>query len=221
MDPEWTRWRHGLGGALWRCGVARASRECVQTRRDDAAPAAPDFLLETDLVDVRRVAPDALIARAVASARSALWRGAHAVLATLNARTRFRYTGLYRVEAPLLRNVALFDRENPMLRAAGQCTPLRDTYCNIVSANALPLAVADAEADARLIAHPARETVLSYVGVPIRDRGGRVAGTLCHWDSRPRLAPAGELLVLERVAELLSPLIGAAAEHADREHASR
>jgi len=201
---------------LGRAGVSRASWVSVQTSRDDVAGATPDFLLENDPVDVRRVAPDALVMRAVASARSALWRGAHAVLATLNARTRFRYTGLYRVESPLLRNVALFDRENPMLRAAGQCTPLRDTYCNIVSANALALAVADAESDVRLIGHPARTSVLSYVGVPVRDRGGRVAGTLCHWDSRPRLAPAGELLVLERVAELLSPLIGAATERADR-----
>lgn len=178
----------------------------------------PDFLLDagadSDLVDVRRVAPDALIARAVASARSALWRGAHAVLATLNARTRFRYTGLYRVETPLLRNIALFDRDNPMLRAAGQCAALRDTYCNIVAANALALAIADATRDGRLIAHPARDSVLSYVGVPVRDRTGRVAGTLCHWDSRPRLAPAGELIVLERVAALLAPVVGAAAPQA-------
>lgn len=180
----------------------------------------PDFLLDSipdaELVDVRRVAPDALIARAVANARSALWRGAHAVLATLNARTRFRFTGLYRVEHQVLRNVALFDRENPMLRAAGQCSALTDTYCNIVAANALALAVADAATDGRLIGHPARGSVLSYVGVPVRDRTGRVAGTLCHWDTRPRLAPAGELLVLERVAALLAPVVGSSATLADR-----
>lgn len=182
----------------------------MQTSRDNAAAATPDFLSDAELVDVRRVAPDALIARAVASARSALWRGAHAVLATLNARTRFRFTALYRVEAPVLRNIALFDRENPTLHAAGQCSALRDTYCNIVAANALALAVADAASDARLIAHPARDSVLSYIGVPVRDRAGRVAGTLCHWDTRPRLAPAGELLVLERVAELLASTVGPA-----------
>lgn len=195
--------------------MRRACCSGVQTSRDGAASATPDFLLENDLLDVRRVAPDALIARAVAGARSALWRGSHAVLATLNARTRFRFTGLYRVEGAVLRNIALFDRENPMLRAAGQCSALRDTYCNIVAANALGLAVADAPNDARLIGHPARDSVLSYVGVPVRDRAGRVAGTLCHWDSRPRLAPAGELLVLERVAELLAPVVGAASERAD------
>lgn len=192
----------------------------VQTSRDGVVGGMPDFLLDAapdaELADVRRVAPDALIARAVANARSALWRGAHAVLATLNARTRFRFTGLYRVEQPMLRNIALFDRENPMLRAVGHCSAITDTYCNIVAANALALAVADASTDGRLIGHPARGSVLSYVGVPVRDRAGRVAGTLCHWDTRPRLAPAGELVVLERVAALLGPVVGSATMPADR-----
>ena len=191
--------------------MPRALLGSVQTSRNDVAGATPDFLLEDELLDVRRVAPDAIIARAVAGARSAMWRGVHAVLATLNARTRFRFTGLYRVETSILRNVALFDRENPMLHGAGQCSALRDTYCNIVAANALSLAVGDATTDARLIGHPARDSVLSYVGVPVRDRAGKVAGTLCHWDTRPRLAPAGELVVLERVSELLTSFIGTAA----------
>lgn len=195
--------------------MPRASLAGVQTGRNDVAGATPDFPLEDDLVDIRRVAPDAMLARAVAGARSALWRGAHAVLATLNSRTRFRFTGLYRIETPMLRNVALFDRENPMLRGAGQRSALRDTYCNIVAANALALAVADAGSDARLIGHPARDSVLSYIGVPVRDRAGRVAGTLCHWDSRPRLAPAGELVVLERVADLLSSFVGTAPARLD------
>lgn len=183
---------------------------------DDVARATPDFLPETEIADVWRAAPDDITARTLASARAALWRGAHAVLATLNARTRFRYTGLYRVESPLLRNVALFDRENPMLRASGECTPIGHTYCNIVAANALALAVTDSASDARFIGHPARATVLSYVGVPVRDRAGRVVGTLCHWDSRPRLAPAGEIVILERVAELLAAVLGSAQALADR-----
>lgn len=211
----WQTRGHNARG--WRAGVVRASCIGVQTSRDDVAGTTPDFLLEADLVDVRRVAPDALIARAVAGARSALWRGAHAVLATLNSRTRFRFTGLYRVEAPVLRNVALFDRENPMLRAAGECSALRDTYCNIVAANALALAIANAAEDGRVIGHPARASVLSYIGVPVRNQAGRVVGTLCHWDLRPRLAPAGELIVLERVAALLAPLVGLALTERERD----
>lgn len=197
-------------GVGWRRGVTRASSAGVQTSRGDVARATPDFLLESDLPDAQRTAPDAVIARAVASARSALWRGAHAVLATLNARTRFRYTGVYRACGGVRRNVALFDRENPGLRPSGECCALSETYCNIVVANALELAIADAASDVRLIGHPARGVVLAYIGVPIRDRAGSVAGTLCHWDVHPRAAPPGELLVLERVAALLAPVVGPA-----------
>ena len=43
----------------------------------------------------------------------------------LNARTRYRYTGLYHAEPPFLRNVQLFDRENPTLNVSGELKPLR------------------------------------------------------------------------------------------------
>lgn len=154
---------------------------------DDRERSTADAIVAT----VRRVlhgAPDALVA----------------VLGALNARTRFRFSGLYRVEPPLLRNVALFDRENPLLRAGGGCSALDDTYCSVVAADGVPFRTADARADPRLVAHSARSSVLSYVGVPVRGRDGRIAGTLCHFDSRPRLAPAGEIAVLEAVAPLLA-----------------
>lgn len=133
--------------------------------------------------------------------------GLPAVLATLNARTRFRFTGLYRVEPPLLRNVALFDRENPLVRAGGGCSALSDTYCSIVAGAGAPFTTVDAPTDPRLVAHAARTSVLSYVGVPVRGRHGRIEGTLCHFDSRPRLAPAGEIAVLESVAPMLADLL--------------
>lgn len=43
--------------------------------------------------------------------------GVHASLGFLNARTRHRFTGVYRFEPPMLRSVALFDRENPSVLA--------------------------------------------------------------------------------------------------------
>ena len=146
-------------------------------------------------------------AQIVASARRLLGSGPRAVvdvLAALNARTRFRFTGLYRVEPPILRNLVLFDRENPQLRAGGVCCALDDTYCALVASGGAPFTTADAPNDPRLTAHAARTSVLSYVGVPVRGPSGRVEGTLCHFDARPRLAPAGEMAVLEAVAALLS-----------------
>lgn len=68
--------------------------------------------------------------------------GLHQVLGFLNARTRYRFTGVYHVEPPLLRNVHLFDRENPTLDCSGAVTPLDETYCSITSSRSAPFATA-------------------------------------------------------------------------------
>ena len=126
--------------------------------------------------------------------------GAPAALAWLNARVRFRYTGLYHAAPPLLRNVHLMDRENPTLNVSGEVCPLDDTYCGITCAREASFSTTDARIDARLLDHPARHAVISYAGVPLRLANGRAWGTLCHFDLRPRLLPATELTVLDAVA---------------------
>ncbi len=129
--------------------------------------------------------------------------GLSAGLAVLNQRARFRFTGVYRVVPPYLHNVSLYDRENPTLNVSGAVCALSDTYCSIVHERGRSYLVEDAPGDASLCAHPARESVQSYAGVPIRLPGGRVLGTLCHFDGRPRILPLGELKLLEEVAPLL------------------
>lgn len=131
-------------------------------------------------------------------------RGLTAAMALLNGRTRFRYTGVYRADPPRLRNICLFDRENPGLNVSGATTPLETTYCSITCATDAPFSTPDAGADERLAMHPARESVISYGGVPLRFPGGRAWGTLCHFDVRPRLLPPQELKALELVAPLLA-----------------
>lgn len=126
----------------------------------------------------------------------------HAALAFLNARTRHRFTGVYRFDPPMLRSVCLFDRENPTLRLGGD-TPMRETYCALVGERAAPFWTADATLDVRLGAHPARDSVIAYFGVPLLGDDGACVGTLCHFDLRPRLAPIGELQLLERAAPLV------------------
>lgn len=130
--------------------------------------------------------------------------GAAGAIALLNGRTRFRYTGIYRALAPQLRNLYLFDRENPTLNVAGATTPLEATYCSITCASGAPFTTDDAGQDERLVAHPARASVISYRGVPLRRSGGRAWGTLCHFDVRPRLMPPHELELLDKVAPLLA-----------------
>lgn len=136
--------------------------------------------------------------------------GLLAALALLNHRTRFRFTGLYRVVPPQLQNVSLYDRENPTLNVSGAVCGLAETYCASVYESGRPLRIGDATADARLRAHPNRESIQSYAGVPIRGRGGDVVGTLCHFDGRPRITPSGELAVLQEAAALLVPWLSSA-----------
>ena len=131
-------------------------------------------------------------------------RGIGAAIELLNARTRFRYTGVYRAEPPLLRNIHLYDRENPALNVSGDASPIEATYCSIVCATAAPFATPDASQDARLEGHPALTTVLSYTGVPLRHAGGMPWGVLCHWDPRPRLLPPREVEALLQVAPVLA-----------------
>lgn len=130
--------------------------------------------------------------------------GALAALRYLNGRTRFRYTGVYHAEPPLLRNVFLFDRENPRLNVSGEVAPLHETYCGISLVTNEPFATADAPHDERLRLHAAREVVISYSGFPIRMADGQPWGSLCHFDVRPRLLSADEQCVLAATAELFA-----------------
>lgn len=133
--------------------------------------------------------------------------GVIGALAFLNERTRFRFTGLYRVVPPKLHNVSLFDRENPSLNVSGAVRELVDSYCSIVCDSGAPLTIDDSVNDSRVAHHPKRDAIQSYAGVPVRQTGGRVLGSLCHFDGRPRLLPPGELAVLTSVAPLLAAWI--------------
>ena len=129
--------------------------------------------------------------------------GMGGALRLLNARTRYRFTGVYRAEAAVLRNVYLYDRENPTLNLSGDVTALEASYCSIVLATEAPFNTADASLDERLATHQARASVISYAGVPLRLPNGRAWGTLCHFDVRPRLMPPAEQIVLAAVAPAL------------------
>ena len=61
--------------------------------------------------------------------------GPVAALGYLNARVRFRYTGIFHPEPPLLRNFHLFDRENPTLNVSGNVIALVDGYCGLAASS--------------------------------------------------------------------------------------
>ena len=129
-------------------------------------------------------------------------QGVRPAIKFLNDRTRFRFTGVYRVDPPQLRNLVLFDRENPELNLSGGVTRLHDTYCALTYASG-PFETDDSRSDHRLTDHASRHSIISYAGVPLRLANGQVWGTLCHFDLRPRLLPHGERALLESVAPAL------------------
>lgn len=129
--------------------------------------------------------------------------GVHGLLRHLNQQVPHRFTGLYRFDPPTLRNVELFDRENPELRV-GQDAPMRETYCSITATTESGFDLEDAQTDARVEEHAARDSTRSYCGVPVRSREGSVVGTLCHFDTVPRRAPAEERSRMHQAAALLA-----------------
>jgi PAS domain S-box-containing protein len=176
-------------------------------RAADVAPAAAALAY----------APEVATAEAEAAVRRLLREGSappgatrrddlHAVLRYLNARTSHRYTGLYRFDDDVLRNVALFDREEPATQS-GPDAPLGETYCSIVGTTGGTFATDDTRHDPRTAAHPARDAVVSYCGALVRAPDGRAVGTLCSFDVEARPVPSHEIPLLEAVAPLLAPAV--------------
>jgi len=128
------------------------------------------------------------------------------VLAYLNARTRHRFTGLYRFDGAVLRNVALFDREQQQSQR-GADSPLRETYCSIVGETQASVAITDANADPRAANNPGRASVLSYCGALVRATDGTPIGTLCSFDPAPQPVMDDDIALLEATARLLGNVV--------------
>lgn len=134
-------------------------------------------------------------------------RGSHEALRFLNSRTPHRFTGIFRFDPPLLRNILLVDSYAPEVKK-GDDAPMNETYCSIVGEARLAFTIADARLDRRLDSHPARESVISYCGVLLRDVDtGKPFGTLCHFDLVPCDVPVSELPLMEAAAPLLMKAI--------------
>ncbi len=129
-------------------------------------------------------------------------QGVHEALHFLNSRTPHRFTGVYRFDPPMLRNVHLVDSYAPEL-VKGDDAPMTETYCSIVGDTERPFTVEDARRDDRLRTHPARNSVISYCGVLLRDERGKPFGTLCHFDLLPCDVPVTELPLMEAAAPCL------------------
>ena len=126
--------------------------------------------------------------------------GLHGALRFLNERTPHRFTGMYRYDGAMLRNVALFDQFNPDL-VQGDDAPMVNTFCALVPRFGGVLAFADAPRDAR--AAQVETPVVSYCGVQLRDDAGIAQGTLCHFDLKPCEVRTNDIPLLEALAPML------------------
>ncbi len=128
------------------------------------------------------------------------------VLGYINAHTHHRFTGLYRFDGAVLRNVALFDREQQQSQR-GADSPLCETYCSIVGETRASVAITDANSDPRAANNPGRKAVLSYCGALVRATDGTPIGTLCSFDPTPQPVMDNEIALLEATARMLGDVI--------------
>lgn len=130
--------------------------------------------------------------------------GVHAVLGYLNRRTPHRFTGIYRFDGDMLRNLYLFDSFNSR-ETSGEDAPMANTYCSLVKVEK-KLEIRDAAKDQRVMGK-IDTPVMSYCGVLIRDESARPFGTLCHFDMKRCQEPSTEFGLMEEAAKLLAPLV--------------
>jgi GAF domain-containing protein len=134
---------------------------------------------------------------------AALGDGVRAALVELGRRSPYRFTAMYRFDDPALRNLYFVDRDDPAAEA-GDDHPVEATYCVYLRDGGEPFLVEDAPGDARLDGHAACERVRAYCGVPLLGEGGRVVGTLCHFDFVPVATDPAALTRATALAALLA-----------------
>lgn len=150
----------------------------------------------------------------LAEFRVALHEGLRAALRYLNSRTPHRFTGVYRYDGDMLRNVALFDRSEPE-KQRGSDIPMADAYCANVGRNREPLEFADARGDGRFSYLP-ESPVVCYSGVLISSPEGEPYGTLCHYDIRHCEVRTSDVPLLKAAAPLIYEELGAGTERGRR-----
>ena len=123
--------------------------------------------------------------------------GLHGALAYLNGRTPYRFTGIYRFDGDMLRNVMLYDRWEPS-QSAGADAPMRETFCAIVGDQGDGIEVSDGRTDNRF-PWMQQNAVVCYCGALVRDEQGQPFGTVCHFDLQRCERPKSELDLLRAV----------------------
>ena len=119
----------------------------------------------------------------------------------LNRGIPYRFTGVYRYDGTMLRNIVLFDRNDPTVRH-GDDFPMIDAPCARVGEHGGQLVVEDFVTDPRFLRSFA--PIVSYCGALIRSTDGSDFGTICHFDIKPCQTSHTHAALLKRVAPVVS-----------------
>lgn len=114
----------------------------------------------------------------------------------LGRRAPYRFTGVYRYDATMLRNVALFDQYNPNIKH-GDDLQMINAPCACVEEHGGKLVAVDFVTDPRFLRSFA--PIVSYCGALIQNPDGSNFGTICHFDTKPCQASPANLELLECV----------------------
>lgn len=128
--------------------------------------------------------------------------GLRAGLSFLNKRTPHRYTGVFRFDGDMLRNVALVDKWDISVDH-GNDVPLEAAYCAHLHRTGEPLDVANGAADPR-VPWMKGSPVVSYCGSVIPDAAGNPWGALCHFDSAPCDTKNSDMPLIVAAAKIIS-----------------
>lgn len=129
--------------------------------------------------------------------------GLWSALRCLNSGVPYRYSAVFAFDGDMLRNLCLVDKTDPSVtRCPDQ--PVIESYCLYVRRSEASFGVTEARVDSRVIGHPKREAFQSYYGVPLYGPGGKMIGTVCHFDTAPRDLTAEIAESLDGVAPLIA-----------------
>lgn len=112
----------------------------------------------------------------------------------------FALVSLVDVDRQYFKSAAGLSTETPQERQ----TPIERSLCQYAVASGSTLILDDARFDPMYKNHPAviDGTVVAYLGVPLIDPEGNAVGTLCVFDTKPRLWGTGHVRTLMDLAQL-------------------
>lgn len=121
----------------------------------------------------------------------------------LNRRVPHRFTAVYKLEGSLLRNVAIYDKQEEVVPDMLLTVPLEQSFCQFVLRDGgFNVGMTDTKADT-LEGHVYQGVMNSYVGFPLTHTGADLFGTFCHFDFPALDVEEDEYAYLVKAARVL------------------